>query len=143
MGALLVVVLLPFGDLGPDMSQRRERCFVEALVAEAAIEAFNETVLQRLSRRAVMPFDMCLLAPPENRHRGQFGAVIRDNGSGPSTTVHDRIEFSRNTQTRKGGVGHQCQAFTCEVVDYGQNTKPPSISERIADEIEAPPFVGP
>lgn len=56
---------------------------------------------------------------------------------------HDDIEFSRNTQARKGCVGDQRQAFPCKVIDNGQNTEPPSIGECIADDVEAPPFVGP
>ena len=38
-------------------------------------ETFNETVLHRLARLDVVPFDASLLTPFENGHAGEFGSV--------------------------------------------------------------------
>jgi len=145
MGSLSVLILLPCGDLGSGMSQGREQCFVEALVAETAVEAFHEAVLHRLSWRDAVPLDPRMLAPSEdgllgvNCHRGQFRAVVADNCSRTSALGHGGVEFSRHTQTRKEGVRDQCQALPCEVVHNGQNAELPPIGECITDEVEASP----
>lgn len=53
------------------MLQRREQGHVEAFVAQAAVEAFDEAVLHRLARREIMPFALTLLQPAQDRRRGQ------------------------------------------------------------------------
>lgn len=45
MGSVPVVILLPCGDGG--LEQVTRQGFVETLVAEAAVEAFDEVVLHR------------------------------------------------------------------------------------------------
>lgn len=57
MWSLSVVVLLPCLQLFSGFGQRTEERFVEAFIAELAIEAFDECVLGGLSRRDVVPVD--------------------------------------------------------------------------------------
>lgn len=63
----MVVVVAPGGDQGPGMAQVGEQVLVEALVPQAAVEAFDEPVLHRLAGRDVVPLDPALLLPLQDR----------------------------------------------------------------------------
>jgi hypothetical protein len=52
-----VVVDAPLFDDPIGLAERREQVLVQALVAEPAIEAFDEGVLRRFARRDVVPFE--------------------------------------------------------------------------------------
>lgn len=62
------------GDLGCEqiagMGEVAKQCLVQKLVSHPAVEAFDETVLHQLARRDVVPFDLVLGAPLQNRVRG-------------------------------------------------------------------------
>lgn len=60
--------MLPGVEQEAGMSEQREQRFVEAVLLQAAVEAFVETILHRLARRHVMPFDAPLLRPAQFRH---------------------------------------------------------------------------
>src|SRR5690606_38353796 len=78
MRALGVVVCGPGGNHGPRMVQVAEHGLVEQLIAHPTVEAFDETVLHRLARRDVVPFDPVLGTPLQDRVTGQFRAVVAD-----------------------------------------------------------------
>ena len=46
MGAVVVVVVAPGGDEFAGMAEAREEVFVQAFVAEAAVEALDEAVFR-------------------------------------------------------------------------------------------------
>ena len=75
MGTLGVVVRGPGSDHDPRMGQVAEHGLVEQLVAHSAVEAFDETILHRLARRDVVPFDPVLGTPAQDCVTGQFRAV--------------------------------------------------------------------
>ena len=54
----MVVVVAPCRDQRPGVAQVGKQVFIETLVPQAAIEAFDEAVLHRFSRRNVVPFDL-------------------------------------------------------------------------------------
>ena len=58
---------------------------VEALVPEATAEALHEGVLHGLAWRDLVPFDAGLLAPSQDRDRGQYGAVVGGPGLDPGS----------------------------------------------------------
>ncbi len=70
-----VVILLPFFKRVAGVAQCSKQRFVEAFVSQFAVEAFNEAVLLRLSRRDVMPIDAGFLNPFEDRRAGELSAV--------------------------------------------------------------------
>ena len=61
-----VVVDPPFFDDPACLAEVREHVLVEALVPQAAIEAFHEAILHRFARRDVVPFDGMLLLPSQD-----------------------------------------------------------------------------
>ncbi len=62
----------------PALRERREQRLVEEFVAQTAIEALDEGLLGQLAGRNVVPLDPHLLAPAQDRHAGQLGAVVGD-----------------------------------------------------------------
>src|SRR3546814_2071702 len=71
-----VVIVLPGRQHDPGLSQRGKQRLVEQFVPQPTVEALDEAVLLRFARRDVMPFDPLLLAPAQDRHAGQLGAVV-------------------------------------------------------------------
>ena len=142
MRSVPVVILLPCSDGGAGLSDRREQRLIQALVAEAAVEAFDEAVLHRLAGGDVMPVDLCLLAPFEDGHAGHLRSVVRDDRPRFSAFGDETIQLAGKPCPRQGCIGDQAQAFAGEVVNDGQNTKAATVGEGIADEVQAPALIG-
>ena len=79
------------------LCQVAEQRLVQELVPHPAVEAFDETVLHRLARRDVVPFDLVLGAPLQDRVRGQFGPVVRHDHAGLAAAFDQRRQFPRHT----------------------------------------------
>src|ERR1700722_8648826 len=58
-----VVVAPPGLDENPGLGERGEDFFIQALIAEATVEAFDEGVLCRFAGRNIMPFEARLVRP--------------------------------------------------------------------------------
>jgi hypothetical protein len=58
--------------------QRGEQRLVQAFIAQSANEALSKGVLLRLAGRDVVPADLAVLAPRQDRHAGRLGAVVAD-----------------------------------------------------------------
>jgi hypothetical protein len=98
-----VIVDAPSLDDSPTLGERGEDVFVEAFVAQPAVERFDEAALGRLAGRNVVPFDATVLLPAEDGTGGQFGAVVTDQ-QGPVTPFDDAIELASDTGGRSGGT---------------------------------------
>jgi hypothetical protein len=72
VGPFRVVVGDPGGDQITGVGQVAEQRLVQKLVPHSAVETFDEAVLHRLARCDVVPFDLVLGAPLQDRIRGQF-----------------------------------------------------------------------
>jgi len=95
------------------MGEMAKPRLVEKRVVHPAVEAFDAAVLHRLARRDVVPFDLVLGAPLQDRVRRRFGPVVADDHprlaspacrgvrSAPSTPRHagrPEIEVRRSRQ---------------------------------------------
>ena len=123
MGPAGVVVDPRFFDDLPGRRQAAEQVLIEALVAEAAIQALDEAVLHWLARRDVVPLDGLVLLPVQDCPRGEFGAVVADDHQWPATPGNESIELSGDTDAGQRGVNDQRQASLGEVVDHDQHRK--------------------
>lgn len=99
MRAAAVVVVAPFGDQLAGVAERAERRLVEALVAQPAVEALHERVLDRLAGLDVVPVDATLLLPGENGRRCQLSAIVADDQMRLAATADDRVELGRRRAT--------------------------------------------
>ena len=78
------------------MAQLGEQVPVRALVAQAAIEALDESVLYGLSRCDVVPLNLPVFLPLQNGIRRQFGPIIADHHAVIPTHPGDIIELRGN-----------------------------------------------
>jgi len=83
---------------------------IETLVAEATVQALDETVLHRLARRATGPLDALVFLPLQDHPRSQFGAVVADAHKRPSADIDERIEFASDTLAGERGIDHDKHA---------------------------------
>ena len=75
-----VIVASPIFDDLPGITVAGEQILIEAFVAQASVEALDETVLHWLTRRDVMPLYSMVLLPFEGGVRGQLCAVAHWEG---------------------------------------------------------------
>lgn len=131
MRAFDVVVHAPGRERGAGMLQGREQCFVQELVAQAAIEALDEGVLGRLAGRDVVPVDLAVVGEGQDRVRGELGPVVTDYGLGLSTRVEQGRQLPCHACAGQGCVGDQREAFPRAVVYHGQHPEAAAIGQLV------------
>jgi hypothetical protein len=57
-------------DMGSRLRQRGEQRLVQPFIAQPTVEAFRESVLLWLAGRDVVPTNLTILAPLQERHAG-------------------------------------------------------------------------
>jgi len=97
--------------------------------------------VSRLGRLDVVPFHAALLRQAQDRHAGEFGAVVGDAAAWSTSARDERVQFTRDPNARQRRVGHQTQGLPRVVFDYRQDAEPPSSGQRVADEVPRPTLV--
>ena len=115
---------------------------VKAVVAEGAIEAFNESVLHGLSRLDVMKGDARRSSPEVKSLAGQLRAIVQSDDLWQGTGESELLKHMNDGGTTDGGIDMDRQALTGKVIDDGQTTETTSTRELIVDEIHRPALVG-
>lgn len=77
----MMVVDAPALDDGAGFGQGVEDLLVQALVAEPAVEAFDEAILLGFARRNVMPGHVSAVGPFKDRTAGHLGPIVADDHS--------------------------------------------------------------
>lgn len=72
----------PGFDNAPRHRQAPKQMLVEAFIAEAAVEAFHEGILDRFAWRDAVPLDIGVLLAALDGMRGQLSAIVADDQSG-------------------------------------------------------------
>jgi hypothetical protein len=140
MGPDEVVIVTPTRDDLPRFGQTEESMLIQALVAQSAVEAFDESVLHRFARLDILPSH-----PPRNpaqdRDTSQFTVVVADNNLGDPAHADELFEFAHHANAAERSIDHCGQAFTAEVIDDAENTEAPPSIKSVRDEVERPPFI--
>jgi len=119
-----------------------EQVLVETLVSQLSIEAFQEAVLHRLSRRDVVPFDTPILLPGEHGIRGEFGSIVTDLYAGIAAPFGNGIQLTGYAFPRDRVVDHGCQTVPTEVIDHAQNGEAAPVGQCVRDKVKTPSLVG-
>jgi hypothetical protein len=85
----LVVEAAPRFDLGPGVGKRQEPVCVEALVAQATVERFDEGIVGRLAGPGEVERDAILVGPAVERLRDELGAIIHPDALGRTAGGRD------------------------------------------------------
>ena len=75
MGAFCVVVGAPGSQRDAGIVQRWEQGFVQQLIPQATVEAFDESILGRLSGCDVMPFGLAVIGKGQDHIRSELGCI--------------------------------------------------------------------
>ena len=111
MRSVGVVVDPPFLDDLASLVEIGEQVLVQAFVTQAAVKAFDKTVLHRLAGRDVVPLDPAFLLPGQNGIRGELGAVVAHDHAWATPAFDDVAKFAHHTQGGERGIDDQAQAF--------------------------------
>ena len=93
-----VVIVFPERQDLAGVRERAEQRFVQQLIPQAAIEAFDEGILLRLAGCNVVPLDLAVLRPAQYCHAGELGAVVRNDHCRTTANGDHSIEFARDPQ---------------------------------------------
>src|ERR1051325_7873481 len=104
MGPIGIIIEMPRSDDPARHRQAPEDMLVEAFVAEAAVETFDESVLDRLAPGDVVPVAAAFLLPVQDRMRGQLAAVVADYHRRLLAYRDNGIEFARHPAAGDRGV---------------------------------------
>ena len=80
VGPCRVIIDPPGFDDTPSVTETVEEMLIQALVAQPAIEALDEGILCRLSRRDVVPLNAGFTDPFQDRMAGQLCAIAHWEG---------------------------------------------------------------
>ena len=95
-----VVVASPFLELDPRLGKRGEQRLVQELVAQAAIEAFDEGILLRFARLDVVLFEPKALRPSEHRQAVELGTIVGDALPGQPSLRDHGLQLADHPTTR-------------------------------------------
>ena len=141
MGSDGVVVGAPSLDDPPRLGQRGEGVLIEAFIAQPAVEALHEGILDRLAGGDVMPFDSGVLGKAQDCPAHELRAVVGDDHAGTTAPGDQLAELAHDAGPGERSVDHRGQALAREVVDDVQHPEAAPIVQRIGDEVQAPALV--
>ncbi len=142
MGAHRVVVDPPAFDDPPGLCERRKYMLIEAFVAQLSIERLNKRILNRLTRRNVIPLDARLFDPAQHSSARQLGCVVRDDHQWLAMQFAKSIQFPDDPRARQGCVNHARQTLPRKVVDDVKDAEATTVVVRILHKVQRPPLVG-
>jgi hypothetical protein len=119
----MVQVVAPRCDQTAGMAQVVEQVFIQTFIPHSAVEAFDEAILHQFAGRDVMPINLAIFLPFQDRIRSQFGPIVADHHTGVSTHLGNPIQFTRNTVTRQRCIDDCSKTFAAEVVDHVQDAE--------------------
>ena len=97
--------------------------FVQAFVAQSAVEWFYEPVPLRLARRHVMPCHAEAVAPIRHGAPHHLRAVVADDRQREATAGKQCLELPHKAPSADRGVHQQRQSFAGICVDDAQDAE--------------------
>jgi len=142
MRSHIVVVLTPKFDLCPGVVKVQEPMLVQAFKTNAGVEAFNEGIVSGFSRSAEVQDDPIRIGPQVELARGELAAVVHSDASRLAERGNGLIEHQHYIGCFGLMPNPKRRAHPGEVIDQGQDPKPPSIEELIVHPIHGPTVIG-
>src|SRR5579863_6388401 len=105
---------------------------VEALVAEATVEALDIGVLDRAARLNEVQFDAVLVRPEVESSASEFRTVVDHDEFGCSPLRQQPIEDADDTLPRKRAVDLHGEAFAAALIDDIESPESPRTRQRVA-----------
>ena len=131
MRSFIVVMLSPFFDDLARLLQAGEPVLVQAIVAEGAIKALAEGILDRLARLDKVELHSGLLCSEEHGLAGQFRAIVQNNLARQAIYLSQLVELICQPVTSYGGIDQLADTFAGEVIDDVQGAEPTTCCQLI------------
>ena len=112
----IVVVVTPESELATGIGQAVKDLFVEAFVAQAAVEALDKAILLRLAGINVVPLDTIFGCPFQDGLAGKLGPIVTDDASRFSIDPDQGVEFPRHPDPGDAGIGNQGKVLAAAIV---------------------------
>lgn len=93
-GRVMVIVVSSGCQFNTHLMPRGEQGVVELVISGFAVEAFDKTVLHKLSWGDAGTIHLCLLSPVENGSAGERCSVFAHHHLRHSAFQHQLVEFS-------------------------------------------------
>jgi len=123
--------------------ERAEQRTVQQLTLESAFEALDEGVLGPFVRCNVVPLDMGLLRPAQNRYAGKSRSIIANDGQWCSPQADECAKFAGHTSARARGVGDKAETPAGKIVDGRKEAEVSAVGQCVAQEVERRALVRP
>ena len=127
----VVVVVTPEGQLSSRVIQAVEPFLIQQLISQTAVEALDEGVLLRLSWVDVVPFDIVLIRPSQDRTTCELCAIVADNAGRFTVDPYKRIQFTGDTRARDAGVSHEAKVLAAAIIVHGEDAELAGHAKRI------------
>jgi hypothetical protein len=139
----MVVVAPPEIQFPPRIGQVEEHLHVQALVAQLAIEAFDEAVLHRSSWPDEVQVHTVSISPVVQRLRRELGAVVHGDRL-RRTALHQRlVQRCCDLFSAQRVVGQQRHALPRVLVHHRQHPYPATVRQPLRHEVHRPLLVRP
>ena len=135
MGTQLIVMVTPSRDAQSGMAQVAKPVGIQAFVAQATVEGFDDAVLHRLARLDVIEPYPSLVAPGLKPARAKLRAVIGANLPWRRPLVKDLFERRCHPASCQRGIGLNHQTLSRVGVDDCQQSQCPPLRGRVRHEV--------
>src|SRR5262249_55406961 len=121
--------------------ETQEPVLVQALVAELAVEGFDEGVLHWLPRPDEVKLDVALIRPGVEHLAGELRPVVGDDHRGQRAGGGDAVKDAGYAVAGQRRVHLDRQALPAHVIDDVQRAESAAARQRVAHEVHRPPFI--
>src|ERR1700728_363466 len=140
---VMVVIVVPEGQLAASIGQREEDLHVQALVAQSPVEALDIAVLDRPSRPDEIQMHAVPVSPEVHGPAGELGPVVDGDRLSGTTTGDDNIECRSHPLSAEGVIGMEQQTLAGYLAAYRHPAHPATIGQPLSHKIHAPLLVRP
>jgi hypothetical protein len=88
-----IVLIAPLLDLAPPIVERAEHLLIEALLAQATVKRFDESILDRLARLDELQAHSATIGPLVHHPPAKLRTVIRSNDSGHCAQLAEPLQY--------------------------------------------------
>jgi hypothetical protein len=114
------------------VGDRSKQSFIEQLIAQTPVEAFDKSVLLRFAGCDVVPVDPGSIGPLQDGVGRVFRAVVADDDvRAMPSLADDAVQLPRNALAGERAVRHQRQTLAGAVIDDGQDAEPPPVRQLV------------
>jgi len=138
MGTLIVVLVSPVREDHAGLAERIYQLAVQALLPEAAVEAFRVSVLPRAAGIYIQRLYMVLREPLLDSPGDELRTVVRANILWRPMLAYRVAQSRQDIRRLDGAVRVDAAAFPRVLVDQAEGAKPAAALRMVRDEVPGP-----